>query len=166
MDDASKSLPETILQLQAFLDKLQVSVIFPSFCLSASEILVSKRKKRCCVQENQTMVISSLEQVGERLDTLEKGVSKGGTLPQGDLQVIRMWYYRVATKWVSGYFAKYEIGRNKTFFSRNFGGIPRNSAKFRGRILPKFRMFSRNTFVNFAEFRGIIYNFAILVNNF
>ncbi len=38
------------------------------------------------------MVISSLEQVGERLDTLEKGISKGGTLPQGDLQVIRMWY--------------------------------------------------------------------------
>ena len=38
------------------------------------------------------MVISSLEQVGERLDTLEKGVSKGGALPQGDLQVIRMWY--------------------------------------------------------------------------
>jgi hypothetical protein len=30
---------------------------------------------------------------------------------------------RVATKWVSGYFAKYETGRNKTFFSRNFGGI-------------------------------------------
>ena len=38
------------------------------------------------------MVISSLEQVGERLDTLEKGVSKGGTLPQGDLQVIRVRY--------------------------------------------------------------------------
>jgi hypothetical protein len=32
-------------------------------------------------------------------------------------------HYRVqtvATKWVSGYFAKYEIGRNKTIFSRNF----------------------------------------------
>ena len=37
----------------------------------------------------------------------------------------------------------------------------RNSAKFRGRILPKFRILSRNTFVNFAEFRGIISNFAI-----
>jgi hypothetical protein len=36
---------------------------------------------------------------------------------------------RVATKWVSGYFAKYEIRRNKTIFSRNFGGIPRNSAE-------------------------------------
>ncbi len=31
--------------------------------------------------------------------------------------------FRVATKWVSGYFAKYEIRQNKTFFSRNFGGI-------------------------------------------
>jgi hypothetical protein len=33
-----------------------------------------------------------------------------------------------------------------------FRGI---SAEFRERILPKFRIFSRNTFVIFAEFRGI-----------
>ncbi len=45
---------------------------------------------------------------------------------------LEVWFWvddRVATKWVSGHFAKYEIGRNKTFFSRNFGGIPRNSAE-------------------------------------
>ncbi len=42
-----------------------------------------------------------------------------------------------------------------------FAEFRRNSAKFRGRILPKFRIFSRNTSVNFAEFRGILSNFAI-----
>ncbi len=35
---------------------------------------------------------------------------------------------RVVTKWVSGYFAKYEIGRNKIYF---FTELRRNSAKFR-----------------------------------
>jgi hypothetical protein len=48
----------------------------------------------------------------------------------------------------SGYFAKYEIGRKKTFFSRN------------RRILPKFRIFREILLLisrNFAEFRGINY---------
>jgi hypothetical protein len=70
---------------------------------------------------------------------------------------------RVATKWVSGYFAKYEIGRNKTFFSRNFGGIPRNSAEGFCQNFAYFREILLLISRNFAEFRGINYNFAILV---
>ena len=33
------------------------------------------------------MVISSLERVGERLETLERGANKGEAPPQGSLQV-------------------------------------------------------------------------------
>ncbi len=62
---------------------------------------------------------------------------------------------RVATKWVSGYFAKYEIGRNKTFFSRNFGEIPRNSAEGFCQNFAYFREILLFISRNFAEFRGI-----------
>ncbi len=73
---------------------------------------------------------------------------------------------RVATKWVSGYFAKYEIGRKKTFFSRNFGGIPRNSAEGFCQNFAYFREILMLFLRNFPEFCGIISNFYILVTNF
>jgi hypothetical protein len=57
----------------------------------------------------------------------ERGINRGGA--------------RVATKWVSGYFAKYETERNKTFFrgiSAEFREIPRKDFAKISHIFAKY----------------------------